>query len=177
VSATPPPVARSASAPSDGSESSPDQLSAIVEPVLTARGVKLVDLEHASSLVRVTVDRPGGVDLDTLAALTRAVSAALDERDPIPHRYTLELSSPGLERRLRHATHFRGAVGERVVVRTTPGTPGERRVEGVLVDADDVGIRVDGPDGERHLEYHEIERARTRFDWGPAPRPHGPKRK
>jgi ribosome maturation factor RimP len=149
-----------------------ERVTAVVAPVVDALELQLYDVEHQGTAVRVLVDRPGGVDLDTITEATRRISRALDDADPIEGRYTLEVSSPGLERPLRTPAHFAGAVGTTVNVKTRPGTEGERRVAGVIEDADDAGvtIRLDGGD-TRGLRYEEIERARTVFAWGPAPRP------
>ncbi len=159
-----------------------DRITAIVVPVLTDLGMELYDLEASGSLVRVTVDRPGGVDLDAIELATRIISRELDHADPIPGRYTLEVSSPGLERPLRTPAHFRGAVGRVVQVRTLPGVEGERRFQGVLAAADDDGITVvvSGGEGDpagtgRRLAYDQIERARTVFEWGGQPKPGQPK--
>lgn len=164
-----------------------DRVRDVVLPILTTHEVDLYDLDVSGSLVRVVVDRSGGVDLEALGAVTRAVSRALDDADPIAHRYTLEVTSPGVERRLRRPDHFKGAVGEAVKVRTLPEVDGERRVEGTLVAADDEGITVafadtegEGEDeteveAERRVAYDQIERARTVFEWGtPADRPGRP---
>ena len=146
-----------------------------VQPVVAARGLDLYDVELAGTVLRVLVDRSGGVDVDALGDVTRALSRVLDERDPIPSRYTLEVSSPGLERRLRRPEHFQRSVGSRVVVKTVAGTEGDRRVEGQLTVADDDGIVVTADDGsQRRLAYVEIDRARTVFEWGPAPKPGSP---
>ena len=138
----------------------------LVEPLLAGAGLRLWDVEHAGSTLRVTVDRDGGVDLDALAEATRVVSGALDRADPVPGRYTLEVSSPGLERSLRTPAHFRHSVGADVTVKTTPGSE-ERRLEGRLEAADDEGVVVAG----RRISYGEIERARTTFTWGAAAKP------
>ena len=117
----------------------------------------------------MTVDREGGVDLDTLASMSKAISAAIDREDVGPSgRYELEVSSPGLERRLRRPDHFRRFVGHQISLRTLPGTDGERRLEGELAEADDHGIVVTAPglpEGGRRLAYGDIERAHTVFDW------------
>ncbi len=89
-----------------------------LSPVLESSGLELVDVVVGGSQVRVTVDRPGGIDLEALAEANREVSRVLDEMDPFPSAYTLEVSSPGLERRLRTPAHFARAVGEKVSVRT-----------------------------------------------------------
>lgn len=148
-----------------------DALCSELSPVVAALGLELVDVEAGGATVRVTVDREGGVDLDALAAANRAVSTWLDRVDPMPGRYTLELSSPGLERRLRTPAHFARALGETVTVRVLPGAAAERRLRGRLAGADDDGIVVEGPEvpgGSASLRYAQIERARTVFEWGQA---------
>jgi ribosome maturation factor RimP len=150
-----------------------ERLHDIVAPICDDLGLELVDLEHRGGLVRVTVDRQGGVDIDAIAKATREISRAFDQHDPITARYTLEVSSPGLERPLRTPAHFQRAIGSKVRIKTRPGADGERRVEGVLRAADDDGVTVtlDAPAGERQVRYDDIERARTVFEWGPAPKP------
>jgi len=131
-------------------------------------------------VLRVVVDRPGGVDLEAIAAITRAVSRLLDEHDPLPGHYTLEVSSPGLERRLRVPAHFSGAVGETVKLKLRAGVGIDRRQSGVIVSADDDAtvIRVADADPTADLAttdlrvaYSDIQQARTVFDWEPAPKP------
>lgn len=161
-----------------------DRVRDVVLPVLASHEVGLYDIEVQDHLIRVAIDREGGIDLDVLAAVTRGVSRALDDADPISSRYTLEVTTPGVERRLRSPEQFAKAVGEVVRVRTMTNVPGDRRVEGVLADADDDGITIrtgleakaDGAEGGepamRSLAYDEIERARTVFEWGtPGPKP------
>jgi ribosome maturation factor RimP len=147
-----------------------DELMAALQPVITAAGLELVDVELRSGVLLVTVDRTGGVDLQALTDANRAVSAVLDELDPIPGRYSLEVSSPGVERTLRTPAHFAKAVGETVSVKTRPQVPGERRLRGRLVAADDDGFEMavaDRPDGPVRLAYTDIDRVRTVFVWGP----------
>lgn len=146
------------------------ELENVLSPVVRALGLDLFDVELASGMVRVTVTRQGGVDLDALAAANKAVSAALDELDPFPGRYTLEVSSPGLERKLRTPAHFAGAVGETVTVRLVAGSPEPRRVQGRLTAADADGFEVEDEAGPRHVAYDQVERARTVFEWGASPR-------
>ena len=147
-----------------------DELSDLLASIVAPMGLELVDLERRATSVRVVVDRAGGVDLEAIAAATRAVSVALDEHDPFPgQRYTLEVSSPGVERRLRTRSHFERAVGEKVTVRTAGGGQGERRVTGRLASADADGFVVESeelPGGERRISYDEVDRARTVFEWG-----------
>ena len=152
----------------------PDRVRALVEPVLRPHGLELFDVELAGATLRVLVDRPEGVDLAAVSAASEAVSKVLDEHDPVPGRYTLEVSSPGIERPLRTPEHFRRFVGTPVAVRTRPGFDGERRLEGALVAADDDGIGLDVGGEVHRLPYDAIERARTVFVWGAAPKPKKP---
>ena len=128
------------------------KLQTIVETPLADLGIEVSDIELAGGLLRVTVERADGtsIDIDAIAKATRIVSRELDVHDPIPGQYTLEVSSPGLERPLRTPAHFLRAVGQQVAVRTHPGVEGERRVTGLLTSADDSGIVIttstkDGP--------------------------------
>ena len=157
-----------------------EELIPVLEPVLAAADLELVDVEQRSGVLLVTVDRPGGVDLEALTEANRAVSSILDELDPIPGRYTLEVSSPGVERTLRTPAHFAKAVGETITVKTRPQVPGDRRLRGRLVAADETGLElaVDGAPGQPvRLAYTDIDKARTLFVWGPEPRAKGSRSK
>lgn len=152
-----------------------DKVRALVEPIVASMGAEVVDVNLNGGLLDLRVDKAeGNIDLDAIADITRAVSAALDERDPIPGRYTLEVSSPGLERPLRTPEHFRRFIGTKISIRTHPGVEGDRRATGELVSADRDGIVVATETGPRQLAYSDIERARTVFEWGPAPKPGQP---
>ena len=151
---------------------SSERVRAIVAPLVADRDLELYDLELRSGQVVVLVDRPGGVDLEALGELTRAISRALDEHDPIPGKYTLEVSSPGLERPLRRPEHYEGAVGEQITIKTVPEAEGDRRVRGTLDQVDPDGVRITLEDGSsRRVAYTDVERARTVFEWGPADTP------
>lgn len=150
----------------------------MVEPLARAVGAEVYDVTFNGGKLDVSLQRPDGIDLDTLADLSRELGEQLDERDVIGGKYTLEVGSPGLERVLRTPDHFRGAIGESVTVRTAPETEGDRRVRGTIAAADDDGFTVqieddqDRPTGdERILAYEDVERARTTFSWGPTPKP------
>lgn len=141
----------------------------LVGTSLEETGLELWDVEFGNDILRVFVDRSGGVDLDAISDATRRVSTLLDDHeDLVPGRYLLEVSSPGIERPLRRPEHFRRSVGATVAVKTRPAAPGDRRAEGVLESADDEGVVVGG----RAISYADIEKARTRFVW-PQPRKAG----
>jgi ribosome maturation factor RimP len=153
-----------------------DELFALLQPVLSAANLELVDVELRAGVLLVTVDRTGGVDLEALTDANRSISTVLDDLDPIPGPYALEVSSPGVERTLRTPDHFVKAIGEAVTVKTRPQVPGDRRLRGKLLAADEDGLElaVDGAvEGRMRLAYSDIDRARTVFVWGPGPRPGG----
>lgn len=155
----------------------------LVEPIASDLGVEVYDLDFNRGQLTVTLDTPpgseGGITLDTLALATRLISRELDHVDPIPGHYTLEVSSPGLERVLRIPAHFQREIGKTVTVRLRNVVEGDRRLSGVLVAADDSTCTVRLDDAaltERVVPYDQIDRARTVFVWGPAPKPgKGPK--
>ena len=156
----------------------PESLVAAVEPVLQPLGLHLYDLELVgrgpNRILRVTIDREGGVDLDAITAATEAVSPLLDH-DPgaeaeLRGAYTLEVTSPGLERTLRTPEHFHRAVGSTVSVKTGVG-PDARRRRGTLAATDDDGVELEADDGSRErITYADVVQARTVFEWGPEPK-------
>jgi ribosome maturation factor RimP len=154
-----------------------DRVRTLVAPLLEDVGVRLYDLDLNGSVLRVTVEQDHGVSLDTITLVTRLVSRALDDADVMAAAYTLEVSSPGLERTLRTPEHFRSAVGAEVAIKTAPDQPGDRRVAGRLTAADDDGIVVVDEDGCEHaIPLSAIQKARTVFSWGPAEHPKRPTR-
>jgi ribosome maturation factor RimP len=151
---------------------------AAAEPVLSSLGLELVDVEIVGSgrarTLRITVDREGGIDLDTLAEANRPVVDALDAVEALSGPYTLELSSPGLERPLRRPAEFRRFVGTTISVKSHDVVAGSRRHRGLLAEADDDGIALEVDGEHRRFPYDAIASARTVFEWGPAPKPTGP---
>lgn len=155
-----------------------DALVAAIEPILAELGLELYDLEVAgkgpTQTLRVMIDREEGIDLDAITAATQALAPVLDH-DPavdavLRASYTLEVTSPGLERPLRTPKHFQRALGAVVSVKTGYGPDAIRR-RGVLAAADDTGFDLEVDDGtsERVL-YADVIQARTVFEWGPAPK-------
>jgi ribosome maturation factor RimP len=136
-----------------------------IEAVLSAMGVELVGAEltgpRRRRLLRLTIYRPSGVDLDLCEEVSEVVGSLLDEIDPIESSYVLEVSSPGLERNLNTRRDFERAVGESVRVVLEEGGI----VEGVLEDAGPDGIRVHGEEGSIEIAYDEVKAARTVFEW------------
>ena len=145
-----------------------DRIDALAAPLCDRVGVELLDVEYEGGVVRLVVDHPDGVGMDAIASVTREMSRALDHEDPIAGTYTLEVTSPGLERPLKRPEHFIRSLGAEVTIKTAPGVEGDRRVAGVLASADESGIVVRAADGdERSLRHDEILKARTVFTWNP----------
>lgn len=139
----------------------------LLKPLVSPLGLEIYDVEFAGGTLHVMLRRDGGVDLDALAEASRAISAWLDANDPIEGRYTLDVSSPGLERRLRTPAHFSGAVGEIVTLRERREGEATRRLEGVLVESDEGTVTIDDAElGPVTVAFEAIERARTVFRWG-----------
>ncbi len=149
----------------------------LIAPLLEETDAELYDIEFTSGVLRITLDQSGGVDMGAIGSFTRALSRLLDETDPIAGQFTLEVSSPGLERVLRTVEHFERAIGESVAVKTKAGGEAPRRCTGALTAADSESITVEPADGSPavRIPLPEIDRARTVFDWGPAPKPGRPK--
>jgi ribosome maturation factor RimP len=143
----------------------------LVRPVVEADGLELWDLKYRTEsgrrLLRVTVFRPGGVDLETISRTSERLSRRLDlEGFSDDRAYDLEVTSPGLERPLREPRHFERSVGEHVKVKTVAPEEGRSVLEGALVSADADGIVVSSDGGEHRVHYRDIASARTVFVWG-----------
>ena len=132
-----------------------------VEPVVSALGLELYDVEVSGSgrgtVVRVLVDRPGGIDLDAVGAASEAISPVLDSdrvARTLPGPYALEVSSPGLERPLRKPEHFRRVVGRRVKLKTAERS----KLRGEVRRADESGVTVAADGREVDIPYEQIVR-------------------
>jgi ribosome maturation factor RimP len=144
----------------------------LAAPALASTGVELWDVEVSPHLVRVLVDRPGGIDLDGCAEASRVLSPLLDSRpDLVPDgSYQLEVSSPGAERSLRTVDQYRRYIGSLITVKTNAPVEGARRHQGTLAYADENVVRIQprdaAPDGLLELRHDQIDRSRTVLVWG-----------
>jgi ribosome maturation factor RimP len=142
----------------------------LAEAVARRRSLTLWDVEMGGqpgrAVVRVLIDADGGVDLDTVAEVANEISRGLDLRDPIAGRYTLEVSSPGIERSLKRPDHFLASVGRKVVLKTTERIAGDsHRIEGTIVRAGDATVAIAASEDEIEVPYEAIRTARTVFEW------------
>jgi ribosome maturation factor RimP len=143
---------------------------AVVRPVVESSGLELVEVrfhrEAGRRVLRVTVDREEALDLDAISTASEQISRRLDLEGFDPGTYSLEVSSPGVERPLRAPRDFERRVGQMVRVKTAAPVEGFRTHTGTLVAADGQGITVATEAGERRLGHGEIASARTVLDWG-----------
>ncbi|HEY0942944.1 MAG TPA: ribosome maturation factor RimP [Steroidobacter sp.] len=141
-----------------------DQLGGLLGPVVAGLGYELWEIEYApragGGLLRLYIDSPDGISLDDCEKVSRAVSAVLDEADPIPNEYTLEVSSPGLDRVLRTQDHFARFAGERVKVEMIAQINGRKRFQGRLQKVGESEITLDMDGSEVTLPIDDIHRAR-----------------
>jgi ribosome maturation factor RimP len=148
-----------------------EEVSGLAEAVVRRRSLSLWDVEvggsKGSRVVRVFVDGDEGVDLDTVAEVSEEISRGLDLRDPIEGRYTLEVSSPGLERTLKRPEHYARSVGKQVVVKTKNKVVGDsHRVDGTILEAGDGAVTLKTHQQEEvDVPYEEVKSARTVFEW------------
>lgn len=139
----------------------------LIEPVLAANGMELVDIEYRREspgwVLRLFIDQPNGITVDDCAKVSRVLGDLLDVADVIQTAYDLEVSSPGLNRPLRKPEHYRAQVGNIVEVRTTEPLGNRRKFKGVLVDSGEDWIRLNCDGQEFEIALNGIERARLRY--------------
>lgn len=145
----------------------------LLEPHIERQGYELVSVEYRkgtrSSLLRLLVDKPGGgIGLDELEKLSPVLSDLLDVYDPVEGRYTLEVSSPGLNRPLRKLEHFEAVRGGRVKVRTFQAREGQRSFVGKLVEVSPSGIELDDESSRRRVTigFEDMQAANYEYDFG-----------
>ena len=140
-----------------------DKIAALAAEVAREELVELVDVDVGQAgprtILRVTLDREGGIRIADCESFSRKMSALLDVEDPIPGAYSLEVSSPGVDRRLVRPGDFAASRGKRVRVALSDLSEGRRRFRGILAASDAEGIEVE-EDGRRwRVPYRLIRRA------------------
>jgi ribosome maturation factor RimP len=143
----------------------PLQIGAMLEPGIRSLGYELVGVEYQSGgkgggLLRVYIDSEDGISADDCQKVSYQVSGVLDVEDPIPGHYTLEISSPGLDRLLFKPEDFERFAGQLVKLRTAYPVEGQRRFKGRLQGMQDSNVVIVQDDQEISLPYDQIEQAR-----------------
>jgi ribosome maturation factor RimP len=146
-----------------------EELLRLLEPVVETLGYELVELEFVpqgrDSLLRVFIDSAQGIDVEDCAAVSKALGAALDEVDPIPGHYNLEVSSPGLDRILRKRAHYERHVGSRVHVQLASPMAGRRHFTGALTAVNEDGLTLEVDRETFLLPFRLIQRTRVKPEY------------
>ena len=152
-----------------GTSTTDGPLQELLAPVVAASGLELDSVTRTRSdampLLRVVVEAPigaAGIDSDTLADVSRAVSKALDAADPIDGEYLLEVSTPGAERELTKVGHWKRQVGRLVRVKLRAGG----YVSGRVIDAGETSVTIDVDGEATTIDYQDMRKARSRVDFG-----------
>ena len=146
-----------------------------IEPYVAREGIELDDLDiigtDKTSIVRVTIDAEGSVDVDTIARISRSISRMLDEDDPLQSSYTLEVTSPGLERSLRRPRHFEKSIGREAKVKTKQTINETNNHRGVITSVGDDRFVLDVDGQDRSIAFDDVTSAKTVFVWEKSPKP------
>ncbi len=136
-----------------------------IAKIIEANGAALYDTEIVTefeeTIFRILVTKTGGVSLDLCATISHELSPFLDVHPPMSQAYRLEVSSPGIERKLTKPVHFKNAIGEKVKVKLGEGD----KLKGLLKSADNNGIVVETKSGDESYTYGELNTCKTYFDW------------
>jgi len=117
--------------------------------------------EDSNTIFRVYITKEGGVSLDLCADISNELSPFLDVNPPLNGAYYLEVSSPGIERKLENPIHFTSAIGERIKFKVKGGD----KLKGVLKSADEKGFVVEIKGEEKHFDYADVSKVKTYFEW------------
>ena len=138
-------------------------------PVVNNLGYYLWDVEYvkegADMILRITIDKPEGVDIEDCEKMARAVDPIIDEADPIEVSYKMEVSSPGIERSLTRPEHFTACMGEKIEVKLYAPIDGKKQIVGILTAADEKTVTVTVDEDTVVLEKSAVAKVSTVFDW------------
>lgn len=136
-----------------------------IEKVVESLGASLYDIEVVSefdeTIFRIMITKQGGVNLDDCAQISRELSPFLDVNPPMGNEYRLEVSSPGIERKLMNPKHFIQSIGEKVKLKIAD----VGQIIGLLKDANEKEIVIEVNDETKTFTYPQINKARTYFEW------------
>ncbi len=141
----------------------------LLEPIAKSNGVSIYDVEYVKEgsdwYLRAYIDKEGGVTIDDCESVSRALNDKLDEEDYIAEAYILEVSSPGLTRKLTKPRHFAASLGQEVELKTYKPIDGQKEFEGILTGYDSGVITVEIDGKSRTFNAEDISLIRLRFDF------------
>ena len=141
----------------------------LITPVADELGYMIWDVEYvkegADMILRITIDKDEGIDIEDCEKMSRAIDPVIDEADPIETSYRMEVSSPGVERTLTRPEHFEKCIGEQVEVRLYAPVNGQKQIVGTLSGADDKSITVTVGEESVTLAKSAVAKAATVFEW------------
>ena len=145
------------------------EISQLIEPILDEMDVELVDIEylsyHGRWIVRIYVDKEGGITVDDCARVSREIDEIIDIKDVIPHAYVLEVSSPGLNRPLKKDKDFQRAVGKKIKARISVPLKGRRHFTGYLKDFRNGTLYLEVEDNPVSLSLLDVEKANLVYEF------------
>ncbi len=156
-----------------------EQVRSLVAPLLKNLSIDLWDVECKGFKLSILVDTTQGIDIETLSFVSRILSSELDNFEPVAGNYTLEVSSPGLNKTLRHLEHYESSLGSEISIRLNSPIDGEFRIMGVLKDVTESGIEVhsrplksqnqpeEAESGQfsKKIPFEAIKKAQILFEW------------
>ena len=146
-----------------------DQVAAFAEPIVVEHGCSLWDVEYVREgsdyILRLYIDKPGGVDISYCEAISRAVDPILDERDPIPGSYQFEVCSAGLERALKRESDFQQFMGSPVTVKLYRPHNGLKEIPGILRGYEEGRVTIEAGKETIHFEKSQVALVRLRVEF------------
>jgi ribosome maturation factor RimP len=141
------------------------EVESLIQPLVENFGVKFygteVVKENDEQIFRVYITSKDGISLDKCAEISNALSPILDTNPPIKEKYFLEVSSPGVERKLKNKYHYENSIGELLKVTTYE----KEKIKGELISVEDDGINLEVKDETLNIKFDDIKKAKTYIEW------------
>jgi ribosome maturation factor RimP len=144
-----------------------EEIKKLAESQARPFGATIYDVEFAADILRILVDRDGGIDIDSIGELSTLISASLDQSEAMSsEKYILEVSSPGVERRLRTPEHFAAQLGNRITMKLKRPLEGQRRYEGIVDEVSENSVVISVADSKKlTLDLADLDTAKVVVDW------------
>jgi len=145
------------------------EITQIAYPILDEKDFELVDVEylseHGTWVLRIYVDKEGGITLDECGLLSREIGELIDVKDILQHEYVLEVSSPGLDRPLKKERDFLGSIGKKIKIKMLEPVNGRRNFTGYLQDFNNGTLALDEENQVIFLSFQAVEKANLVYDF------------